>query len=376
MNSCTVIKNLSHGQASFRIEENTRAGNSYENEVDIEILIQNSLPEKQTLTALSKNERHKIQKQITYYSKMENRTPKQEKKYQKALSEIKKTDGKMNNGKSEFVEIVFALTNTKNDTKSYKENLDKFALETKDKFEKLGIQTVTLVSHYDQNSPHFHLVAQIPPGATWSNLLKEHYEEDNSKKIYSIINNEMNKAYSLSSGAEMQTQEKGRFYNSLSKFKEVGNYENIRTDTKNKMRGLFTSMVEANILSKFKDGLTDAKRNLLRMYTHAHDNIYKHTTKRKRVLIRSRQSTIGEIQNSRRRDEQPNRNITLQSLQENRGTTYSRTRRANLRRGTSGTKSVELHRRAEELEHTVKVEKFIPPSRRNKDISRTRDFSR
>lgn len=247
MNTCTIIKNLSAGQVGFRKTENQRNGSNYKNGVDIDILFSKDTPAKKELPPVDKKERHKIQKKIKYYEKigLDILTPKQSKKYEHLKTQLVKTDGKMLYGKSEFIELTFSLTNSGDDKSKHRKTLNLFATEAIQKaMEDLGVEVISVVSHYDQNSPHFHLIAKVPPGQTWSNLLRERYQEKNTKEIYKRINNSFHDGYSKLCEQELRPMQSGNTYRHLKSYGVSGNERNKEKDMK--LRAEVTRLTERN----------------------------------------------------------------------------------------------------------------------------------
>ena len=163
----------------------------------IKVIINNGFLDETRLDDAGKKERLQLQKNLHIYKKrlesaIEKDKPKVIANNQKKIDEIQaKLDEPFIKGnKKEVLSFTLSLVNentkitkSKNFQKVFDVNVKKFMQE-----EFGDLHTVSLVTHYDQNSPHAHAILQVPHGESWKNFLKEKYQVDDTREAYSIIN--------------------------------------------------------------------------------------------------------------------------------------------------------------------------------------------
>ena len=163
----------------------------------IKVIINNGFLDETRLDDAGKKERLQLQKNLHIYKKrlevaIEKNKPKVISNNQKKIDEIQaKLDEPFIKGNKKEV-LSFTLSLVNENTKFTKtENFQKAFDVIVKKFmqEEFGdLHTVSLATHYDQNSPHAHAILQVPHGESWKNFLKEKYQVDDTREAYSIIN--------------------------------------------------------------------------------------------------------------------------------------------------------------------------------------------
>lgn len=163
----------------------------------VRVIINNGFLDEKRLDDGGKKERLQLQKNLHIYKKrlesaIEKDKPKVIANNQKKIDEIQaKLDKPFIKGnKKEILSFTISLVNentkitkSKNFQKVFDANVKKFM---QDEFGDL--HTVSLATHYDQNSPHAHAILQVPHGESWKHFLKEKYQVDDTREAYSIIN--------------------------------------------------------------------------------------------------------------------------------------------------------------------------------------------
>jgi hypothetical protein len=163
----------------------------------VRVIINNGFLDEKRLDDGGKKERLQLQKNLHIYKKrlesaIEKDKPKVIANNQKKIDEIQaKLDEPFIKGnKKEILSFTISLVNedtkitkSKNFQKVFDSNVKKFMQE-----EFGDLHTVSLATHYDQNSPHAHAILQVPHGESWKNFLKEKYQVKDTREAYSIIN--------------------------------------------------------------------------------------------------------------------------------------------------------------------------------------------
>jgi len=163
----------------------------------IKVITNNGFLDENRLDDAGKKERLQLQKNLHIYKKrlnlaIEKNKPKVIANNQKKIDEIQ---GKLDtpfikSNKKEILSFTLSLVNENIKITKSKKFQDVFDANVK-KFmkEEFGeLHTVSLATHYDQNSPHAHAILQVPHGESWKNFLKEKYQVDDTREAYSIIN--------------------------------------------------------------------------------------------------------------------------------------------------------------------------------------------
>ena len=197
MNTIVRIITMTTGDTASSTDKYNRTRTKSGVKRQIKVIINNGFLDENRLDDAGKKERLQLQKNLHIYKKrlevaIEKDKPKVIANNQKKIDEIqaKLDEPFIKSNKKEVLSFTLSLVNentkitkSKNFQDIFDANVKKFM---QDEFGDL--HTVSLATHYDQNSPHAHAILQVPHGESWKNFLKEKYQVDDTREAYSIIN--------------------------------------------------------------------------------------------------------------------------------------------------------------------------------------------
>jgi len=245
VNTNVKIKTLSNSQVLAKqqyIFSRLKSGKK-----DISIIVDNHINTQFELSAEQKKERIQLQKNLHIYAKRLEKAIQENKEKsiltnQKKVDETKKalakTDSRANKtSKKKFIEITLSLTNAENwktrlDKKYFEKITQDFVTST---FSDLNISSIA--AHYDQSSPHLHILIDVGENETWSNFCRTKYKVANTREAYSKINNSYHDY--IKNYLNLDEMQKGIQYCSLKKLKSRTDptwlFNNIQTRKDSKL---------------------------------------------------------------------------------------------------------------------------------------------
>lgn len=236
MNTAVKIKSCTRASASAKVAYNEERQKNKKR--DIVVLEKNEMPQQQTLTLTSEQQKEyrKAQKDLSCYQKrlekaiLENKEKSiatNQKNIEKAKAILAKYENRQDKREKYFVEFTIALTNSKNE--QYDKNWSKKTLDyIKQEFKELDV--ISAVEHRDQHSPHMHIVLHSKEKTVTQVLAQYANQKDTSresmKEAYSTIAHKFHSfANENIAHNRLETLKKSRKYVSLGQYKQKGNFE-------------------------------------------------------------------------------------------------------------------------------------------------------
>jgi hypothetical protein len=201
---------------------------------EIHVLIDNGFSgDRVRLTAEQKKERRQMQKNLSIYKKRMSQAQDKGKDHiaEKNRKKIEEIQAKLDqpfvkDHEKEIIDLTLTLVNgkqAKDLTPEHKEAYNKIVKEFVAK-EFKDLHTVTLATHYDQRSPHAHILMQCT-GLAWSSYLRDRYGVEDTRDAYSQIQHDFHDFVESRIKGKLDELKQGQQYVGLGEFKKHGNYE-------------------------------------------------------------------------------------------------------------------------------------------------------